>query len=152
MNGMKSKGAQKIANKLDQMGVEYREEFTFNACRDRRLLPFDFIIIVNGKVGEIEMDGAQHFHVVNKFHGHNVHEANRKFELQQQHDITKNIFTRDNHISLLRISYKDEDKIDALVENFVNEMKKSRPTRIEVFSDPELYKYPYGHSAWCTLI
>ena len=40
---------------------EYFVGYTFEECRDKAKLPFDFLIVKNNKIGIIEFDGRQHF-------------------------------------------------------------------------------------------
>ena len=142
-----SKGVQKIEQLLKGLEIEYRREFTFKKCKDVRCLPFDFMIIVNGMVSVIEYDGKQHFEVVSRFHGSNSEQANLKLIKQKKHDIIKNKYTHDSNISLLRISYQEDEIIEKIIFDFIARLKSSRvPTRVDLFSNVALYNNPYGQS------
>ena len=142
---MSSLGEKEIISILDKLCVTYCMQFTFRDCKDKRCLPFDFLVIVAGKVGVIEFDGGQHFTVTPKFHGSDSKKALAKFTKQVHHDIYKNNYTKQNNISLLRISYKESDHILKYVTEFITAMK-STSKRVEMFTNAELYPNPYGDS------
>ena len=137
-----SKGVQRIETLLKGLDLDdFSREKRFTACKDSRTLPFDFIIIVNGRIGLIEYDGAQHFQMVPRFHA-----SEEDFVRQQNHDIIKNRFTRDRNISLCRISYLEDAQIEKHVTEFVTALRTvKKNTRIVIFSNSNLYCYPYGH-------
>lgn len=138
---MASKGECTIQEALDQLKIENRSQFTFKDCRDKRCLPFDFMIIVDGRVGLIEYDGINHFQIVKKFHGADPDKALIKFNKQKNHDLIKNRFARDSNISLLRISYKEDSEILKWLSEYTYKMKSGK--RIEMFSNSDLYSDPY---------
>ena len=142
----KSHGIQRIENHLlirKNYKVTYHLEQTFCDCRHERELPFDVFIIVDGMPGIIEYDGRQHFEPTNFGGKSSDAELRQKLDVQRTHDIVKNNYTREYSISLLRIAYTDDNKIEELVDKFINDMRRSR-NRVEIFSDTELYKNPYG--------
>jgi len=57
----KSQGELKIYDLLRQNNVEFEDEKTFNGCRNKKALPFDFCIKHNDKNLLIEFDGEQHY-------------------------------------------------------------------------------------------
>ena len=59
-----SKGNVKIADILDENGIEYELEKKFASCKDKTYLPFDFY--VNNQY-LIEYDGEQHFNTESIF-------------------------------------------------------------------------------------
>jgi hypothetical protein len=150
---MPSKGEIAIGEILKREKVEYREQFTFHDCKDRNCLPFDFVIFINGRYAIIEFDGRQHFEVTPCFHGHDPAKAQRGLEVQQYHDLVKNIYTRDNNISLLRISYREESQLETYLIQFINALKTSSK-RITIFSNSrhESYLHPYGKSGFCVIV
>jgi len=137
---MSSLGEKEIVSILDKLNVTYEMQFTFRDCKDKRCLPFDFLVIVNGKVGIIEFDGAQHFAPTTKFHG--TKDPQKAFEKGVRHDIIKNNYTRNNNISLLRISYKEGDHILKYVTEFIT-LLKTGTKRVDMFTNKELYVNPY---------
>lgn len=133
-----SKAAETVNTLLSGMGLTlYEKEKRFPGCRDTRELPFDFMIVVSGRIGVIEIDGIQHFEQSSKFH-----KKADSFSKQQRHDKIKNRFTRDHNISLLRIAYDVESTVQKYVIIFIEAMRKSQ-TRIDMFSSPLLYFDPY---------
>lgn len=139
---MASKGERMLQESLDQLKIENRTQYTFQGCKDKRCLPYDFMIMVDGRVGVIEYDGRAHFEIVKQFHGSDPEISLSKFQKQQNHDLIKNRYTRDNNISLLRISYKEDDEILKWLTDFIHKMK-STSKRVDLFSNPELYNDPY---------
>lgn len=87
-----SKGNVKIADILDEANIPYEIEKTFETCKDKNVLPFDFY--VNNKY-LIEYDGEQHFDKNTIF----------DYEYTHQHDLIKSNWCKENNISLIRIPY-----------------------------------------------
>ena len=149
---MPSKGAIAIENILKREKIDYRAEFTFQDCKDRNCLPFDFIIFINGRYAVVEFDGRQHFEMTPCFDGTNPVKAQESFGVRQYHDLIKNIYTRDNNISLLRISYREEKEIETYLIQFINALKTtSKPITIFSNSQHESYVYPYGKTGMCVI-
>lgn len=146
---MASKGERTIESILKKNKIDYKMQHSFEECRDRRSLPFDFLVLVRGRYGVIEYDGRQHFEVVDRFHAAGGKSGEEEFQRQKLHDITKNCYCRDNNISMLRIPYKDDANIEGLVLAFIQRMR-TNSKRVEMFSRPEMYSNPYG-SSWCVL-
>ena len=70
-------------------------------------LRFDFYLPEYNTV--IEYDGEQHFKPVERFGGE------KAFKTVQLHDNTKTKYCEDNDIRLLRISYKDKNNIQEIL-------------------------------------
>lgn len=104
-----SKGNVKIAEILDENGIEYEIEKKFATCVDKRYLPFDFY--VENKY-LIEYDGEQHFNKDSIF----------DYEYTHNHDLIKSQWCKDNHIKLIRIPYTHYDNLcleDLLLETSI---------------------------------
>lgn len=106
-----SKGNIKIADILDENGIEYEIEKKFATCVDQRYLPFDFY--VDNKY-LIEYDGEQHFNKDSIF----------DYEYTHKHDLIKSQWCKDNNIPLIRIPYTHYNNLcleDLLLEtsNFI---------------------------------
>lgn len=86
-------------NKID-FERQYRiQDFNINS-------PFDFALFKNKKlIGLLEFDGEQHFKAIEHFGGM------EKFQLQQQRDLNKDIWCKNNNIRLIRIPYIEYDNI-----------------------------------------
>lgn len=82
---------------LMENNIEYEFQKKFQGCRNKNMLPFDFYIPSMNIC--IEIDGRQHFQVVEKFG------AFEGFKRNLKHGCIKNKFCRDNNILLLRIPY-----------------------------------------------
>lgn len=143
-----SKGEQRIRKLLSDLKVIFYEQFTFSGCKDKRSLPFDFFGLHHSIPFTIEYDGRQHFEHCAYYHGSNP----KHLETQQQHDIIKNQFTKDNGISLLRISYKEDNHIEKEVTTFLSQLEKKKIQRVEKFTNSKLYSSPYGKSSWSCII
>ncbi len=107
---------------------EYFVGYTFEECRDKAKLPFDFLIVKNNKIGIIEFDGRQHFvpncfwsleEAVSRGYKDTNEAAQKEFELIRKHDLLKNEFCEKNKIPLLRIKYSQSCHMEQMIENFV---------------------------------
>ena len=87
-----SRGNVKIAEILDENGIEYELEKKFSSCKDKTYLPFDFY--VNNKY-LIEYDGEQHFNTESIF----------DYEYTHKHDLIKTQWCKKNNVPLIRIPY-----------------------------------------------
>ena len=97
-----SRGEKQIAEWLDNHGVQYVPQKTFDDCKNKKLLPFDFYI--PDKNICIEYDGKQHFEPIDFFGGEDG------FEQCKYRDEVKNAYCKDNNINLLRIPYNKDIK------------------------------------------
>lgn len=97
---LKSKGENKVEQILKENKIPFEKEKTFETCKDKSLLPFDFYI--DNKY-LIEYDGEQHFNKGGLW--------NQNFNYINNHDNIKNQWCKDNNISLIRIPYTHYDKI-----------------------------------------
>jgi hypothetical protein len=142
-----SQPVQNIRKYLDKKNIEYKQEFTFKGCRDKNVLPFDFCLIINGRIALIEYDGEQHFSISSRFHG-TGQQAKTKFEKGRRHDETKTKYAYQNYISLLRISYREQDQYQEWIDRYLATLNK--PTYL--FSNNELYSNQIsltGQSSCC---
>lgn len=94
-----SKAEIKIREFLEEWGIDFIEQYRFNDCIDKTVLPFDFAVIENNKpIGLIEYDGIQHYR---GWGCDKVDLANIK-----RRDDIKNSYCKMNNIPLFRINYK----------------------------------------------
>lgn len=84
-------------------------QYTFDGCRNKKQLPFDFFLPDLNTV--IEYQGKQHFEPI-KYFGGDV-----QFEKRTINDNIKRNFCQDNNIPLLEIKY-DENIEEVLVNHF----------------------------------
>jgi len=101
-------GEKKISEILRKNNIKYNNQHTFENCRDKRKLPFDFYLPYYNMC--IEFDGRQHFESVINFGGE------EQLKKTQQNDKIKNKYCKENNIKLLRIKYTEniEEKLSFL--------------------------------------
>lgn len=104
-----SKGEESVKNWLDLYEIDSVRQKTFDDCRDKYPLPFDFYLPNLNKA--IEFDGIQHFKPVEAFGGE------EGFKITVLHDQIKNQYCEDNDIPLLRIPYYAD--IEMELSNFL---------------------------------
>lgn len=108
-----SKAENKIRKLLEQMKVDFIEQYRFHDCTDKSTLPFDFAIIDKGNViGLIEYDGIQHFRGW----------GNNKDDLLsiKKRDEIKNNYCHTNRIPLFRINYKSYSELENKIKEAIN--------------------------------
>lgn len=115
---LKSKGELKINQLLTSMNVNFKTQYYFNDCRfpsTNRIAYFDYAIFdINNKLQIlIEYDGSQHEL------GWNRKEKSLK-EIQER-DRFKEEYCKSKKIPLIRISYKDYNKLN---EEYLNKIIK----------------------------
>ena len=103
-----SRGEIKIEHYLLNNNINFVYQKTFNKCKNKICLPFDFYLPEYNIL--IEYDGKQHFEINEYFGGETG------FKLQQINDKIKNDFCAINDINLIRIKYNEniEDKLKSL--------------------------------------
>lgn len=94
-----SHGERIIRQYLSDKNVNFMSQYTFDGCRYKKPLPFDFYL--TDKNICIEFDGIQHFEPVDIFGGIDV------LQEVQRNDSIKTNYCMDNNIQLLRIRYDD---------------------------------------------
>ena len=104
-----SKGEQKIINILKKYNISYVYQKTFNDCRDKLPLPFDFYIQEYNLC--IEFDGMHHYKPI---------WGEDRFLTTKLHDAMKDNYCRWNDIDLLRISYLENKNLDIILESKLN--------------------------------
>lgn len=111
---MRSKGEKRIEDTLNKYKVEYVQQYYFKKCRGkRRPLPFDFFLPERNLC--IEYQGEQHFKPV-RFMGTSYENAVYVYNQTKEHDKTKEVFCKRNNIGLMKISYKDFNKIEDIIK------------------------------------
>lgn len=122
---------------LIQMGINFSEQQKFSKLIDSGYLRFDFTIFKNlefvaklvlNETNEvlcfIELDGEFHFQQI----------MNSDLEGQQRRDRIKDEFCIEKNIPLLRIHYKDIDKIPSLISVFVGKCSEGKIKNIINYS------------------
>lgn len=110
MSEKRSSGERKIRWFLTQNKIEFEEQKTFDGCKYKQLLLFDFYLPKYNLC--IEYQGRQHYEYSNWFGGE------KDFELRQLRDNIKREFCKKNNIDLLEIKY-DESISNQLKKYFI---------------------------------
>lgn len=92
-----SHGERYISDYLTNNNIKYIAQYRNKACKDKRMLPFDFYLPDKNIL--IEYDGIQHYEVVNYFGGSD------EFESIKKRDNIKTAWAKNNNIKLIRIPY-----------------------------------------------
>ena len=100
-----SSGERFIKSVLDEMEINFVQQYTFNDCKNIYSLPFDFAIFDENNVllFLIEYDGQQHFQSIEWFGGED------SFIKTQERDNIKTTYCTNNNIPLLRLRYDLSD-------------------------------------------
>lgn len=102
-----------VKDYLECNNYNYIQQYIFEDCCDIRPLLFDFCILNNENIGYlIEVDGRQHYEIVEHFGGES------EYEYVKKHDNIKNKYCKDNNIKLIRIPYWEFKK-----NNYINILK-----------------------------
>ena len=108
-----SNGEKAIQEYLRSRLIDFRRQYIFDDCKNKKSLRFDFYIPDTNTC--IEYDGIQHFEPVEYFGGVEA------FIIRQRNDAIKNDYCLSHGIILLRIKY-DQD-INSVLNNFFNNTK-----------------------------
>jgi glutaredoxin len=105
---LETKGERKIRHFLEENNIKFQQYKSFDGCRYKNPLPFDFYLSELNIC--IEYDGPQHFEPVTYFGGE------ERLEYTIMLDKIKNKFCIDNDIKLIRIKYNENlyDKLNFL--------------------------------------
>ena len=120
-----SRGEQKILNFLKKENITFNFQKTFQNCRDKELLPFDFYLPQYNVC--IEYQGIQHYEAIpfrQKRTEGNYRKAEEKLKGQQKRDQIKRDFCKENKIILLEIKYLDFNNIESILEEFLKRIGK----------------------------
>ena len=107
-----SKGEKAIEKFLIENDINYISQYTFDNCKYKRLLPFDFYIPDFNMC--IEFDGEQYY---NKFR---FEKNNDRLKIRQKRDKIKSEFCINENIKLLRIPYFYFYKINEILLNILS--------------------------------
>lgn len=101
---IQSSGEIKITKLLEDANIDFQSQYRIRAFSIRS--PFDFAIFKNGQLlGLIEYDGEQHFEAIEFFGGE------EKLKIQQERDMKKNKWCKENNIRLIRIPYTEYNNL-----------------------------------------
>jgi hypothetical protein len=107
-----SQGVRLILEYLQNNNINFRREYTFDDCKGKRALPFDFAVFKNNQFyGLIEFQGKQHYDTKNGWSS----------ELIIKNDKIKLNYCESNNIKFLAIPYNG-DHIIGTVHNFIQDL------------------------------
>lgn len=104
-----SVGERIIRAYLDEIGVKYIKDMSFDGCIHKRKLKFDFYLPKYDTC--VEFDGEQHFNT------YRFEKSEDNLNLRIKRDKIKNKFCAENDIKLIRIKY---DKSDKEIKSIIN--------------------------------
>lgn len=99
-----SKGENEIFNQLIKKSIVFEKQKTFEGCKFKNKLRFDFYLPKHNTC--IEYDGEQHFKSIPYYGGQ------EKLDLIQKKDEIKTQFCKNNGINLIRIRFDEEINLD----------------------------------------
>ena len=95
-----SKGENEIKRILDYFKIKYIPQYTFENCKFKKKLPFDFFLPEKNLC--IEFNGMQHYKSIEHFGG------DIEFENRKIRDTIKKEYCKNNNIKLLIIKYNED--------------------------------------------
>lgn len=115
-----SKGCQSIKKYLNDNEYYYQTEYTFKDCKNKNVLPFDFCLFDDNDkpILLIEFDGKQHFEPMSSFGGV------KEFNNMVKRDNIKNEYCKKNSINLIRISFKEVNNIDEILQKVLKDVQR----------------------------
>jgi hypothetical protein len=97
-----SKGENEVKLYLDEMNMKYITQHSFDNCKLKKKLRFDFYLPELNTC--IEFDGRQHFESI-KYYG-----GDKGLEIRTKRDEIKSEFCKISKINLVRIKFDDDIK------------------------------------------
>lgn len=118
-----SKGEVLVEHYLTEKGYEFRKQFRFSQCKDKRPLPFDFVILNKQKpIIALEFQGRQHYEPVF---------GTYEFDKIKAHDAIKRNFCQTNKIKLVEINnsanVSGHKKLYSLIKNTLDNQLHVNP-------------------------
>lgn len=110
-----SRGERYIRNYLEENKIKFKSQFRFNSCKNKKPLPFDFLVYFKKSIKLIEFNGIQHYK--------NIHYFDRKkedFIDLQNRDKIKLEWCKLKNVPLLVIPYTKIKNINNLIFEFLN--------------------------------
>jgi hypothetical protein len=105
-----SKGELMIKDYLDTLGVKYIQQHSFEGCKDKIALRFDFYVPDYNVC--IEYDGIQHHKPIKAWGG------KKSFDLNKKRDEIKSKFCLKKKITLIRINYDNKIDIESIFKPY----------------------------------
>jgi hypothetical protein len=108
-------GEKRIRVILQNNNIKHSQQYEYNDCKYKRVLPFDFYLPEYNML--IEFHGRQHYEETNYF--------KTPLKEQRRKDRIKLKYCKNNNIPLLIIPHWDYDKIEELINNFIELVSKN---------------------------
>lgn len=126
----KSRKEETIKRFLIKINLEFDREVRFTGCKDKRELPFDFLVkLPNGYKFLIEYQGQQHYGPVSFTGGIISQKEINQYEYIKRHDEIKYNYCLENNIDLLIIPYWEFKNYRNMI---LKEIAKINPDTLEV--------------------
>lgn len=140
-NNIKSFPEEKIKNFLEECGVKFKREYTFEDCKNSNVLRFDFAVLnENGKpLFLIEYDGECHFG--------SWQYGEENYKTTREKDLIKNSYCKNNDITLYRIPYTKYRFINSIIFNILKQNNLptgKRNYKLEKYKNIEEYTNYYN--------
>lgn len=108
---------------LKENHINYKTQYRFNDCKDKKCLPFDFVIFDNAKniIMAVELNGEQHYHPFT-YCGEDDTKKLSNLKDRQKKDQIKREYCSNKHIPLLEIRYTKFYKKEKIFDDFYNKL------------------------------
>lgn len=138
-----SKGERKVKAVLNELGVTYKQQESFEDLKDKHPLRFDFTIYQTDKlIAVIEFNGIQHYKPRSAFGGE------KAFQMQKKHDLMKVQYCVDHGLYLLQIPYKT---CECDTEEYVRRLFKNLDTYQKIMENQTRWQRSgISHQKTCT--
>lgn len=103
-------GERACRNALESQKLIFESQKKYINCKNKKQLPFDFVVYKDEKILHIEYDGEQHFMEIDYY-------GVDKFKMCVINDKIKNQYCVDNNIPLVRIPYTQQKNINYILHN-----------------------------------
>lgn len=110
-----SHGERNIREYLTKNNIEFIPQKTFSNLLGTGEKPLSYDFYIPSKNLLVEFQGEQHYRPVD-FSGKDMKQAEKDFEIQQEHDKRKRDYAQQNNIDLLEITYLEENKIEEILD------------------------------------
>lgn len=124
---MSSKAEYALAVYLNKLGILYMQQYTFDECKDKHVLPFDFAIFDKDShklMFLVELQGEQHYYPFT-FNNEPQKQKEINFAERKRVDKIKSDFCNQNKIPILYIKYTHFDRLEEIFDKFYQEMQTS---------------------------
>lgn len=108
-----SRNIKKIKEYLTLNNIEYECEYSFQNCKNERILKFDIAVTINGHLKLIEYDG--------EFHDRGYNNDKISLEKVKINDTIKTEYCIKNNIPLLRLRYNTFNNYEEQLRKFLSE-------------------------------